>query len=56
MYLTGHYDEYLNGVSNIEGGYFRFINILAALDQPVCCLCITEKKYQNQQTDINEKS
>ncbi|XP_053376466.1 uncharacterized protein LOC128547522 [Mercenaria mercenaria] len=31
---TGHLQEYLNGVSNIEGGYFRFINILSALDKP----------------------
>ncbi|XP_060569895.1 uncharacterized protein LOC132728289 [Ruditapes philippinarum] len=30
----GHWQEYQDGVSNHDGGYFYFINILGALDQP----------------------
>ncbi|XP_060569893.1 uncharacterized protein LOC132728287 [Ruditapes philippinarum] len=30
----GHLQQFRDGVSNIEGGYFHFINILGALDEP----------------------
>lgn len=31
---TGHLKEFQDGISNKEGGFFRFINILSALDEP----------------------